>query len=138
VLIIVEGVHQEVPDTTPGIQPVYIGNSPPGAANPAQPTQPAGPTGTEADRLQSAYKTLGQQQGHDYGDNPVGTKPADFTKLGQPAGTAPPAKTGPAAPPVLPNAAPKAAPNSTPPANPPPARRSNQAAGGPPGGQIRR
>jgi rod shape-determining protein MreC len=132
VLIIVEGVHQEIPDTPPAVQPVYIGNPPPAApANGTQPAQPAGPGGTEADRLQSAYKALGQAQGHDYGDNPVGTKPPDFTKLGVPT-TPPPPKAGPAAP--QPGGA------VTPPANSPPpdsARRSNQAAGGPPGGQQR-
>src|SRR5215471_134482 len=54
VLIIVEGVHQEIPDAPPHVQPVYIGNPPPAPpANGTQPTQPAGQGGTEADRLQS-------------------------------------------------------------------------------------
>src|SRR5262249_20914864 len=128
VLIIVEGVHQEIPDAPPHVQPVYIGNPPPAPpANSAQPSQPAGGGGTEADRLQSAYKALGQVQGHDYGDNPVGTKPPDFTKLGTPAAP-PPAKGTPATP--QPGGA--AAPANAPPDS---ARRSNQAAGGPPGGQ---
>ena len=129
VLIIVEGVHQEIPETPPGIQPVYIAPPPPGGAqNPAQPAQP-GANGTEADRLQSAYKSLGEQQGHNFGDNPPGSKPPDFTKLGQP-------QTGGGAAPQAP--VPGAAP-ATPPKNAPPdpSRRSNQAAGGPPGGQIR-
>jgi rod shape-determining protein MreC len=123
VLIVVEGVHQEIPETAPGMQPVYIANPPPsGPANPAQPSQPGAPSGTEADRLQSAYKALGQAQGHDYGDNPPGTKPVDFTKLGVPAGAP---KTGPTGPsgPTAPNVPPDSA------------RRNNQAAGGGPGGQ---
>jgi len=126
VLIIMEGVHQDIPETTPGLQPMFIGNPP---ANPTttQPVQPAGPGGTEADRLEQAYKSLGQAQGHDYGDNPIGTKPIDFSKMGTPAGAAPPAK-GPAAP-----TSPATPPNAPPDA----ARRNNQAAGGPGGGQNR-
>jgi rod shape-determining protein MreC len=132
VLIIVEGVHQDIPETPPVFQPVYIANPPPSSAtNPAQPVQPAAPGGTEADRLQQAYKALGQAQNHDYGDNPIGTKPMDFTKIGGPAGAiqpgaqpGQPSKPGSAAPPA--GAAP-----------PDSARRNNQAAGGPPGGQDR-
>jgi len=117
VLIIVEGVHQEIPDTTPSLQPVYIAPPPPGGgANAAPSEQTANPSGTEADRLESAYKALGQQQGHDFGDNSVGQKPPDYTKVTTPVVVPPPA-------PPPKNAAPDAA------------RRSNQAAGGGPGGQ---
>ncbi|HTS61826.1 MAG TPA: rod shape-determining protein MreC [Candidatus Acidoferrales bacterium] len=127
VLIIVEGVHQDIPDTPPGLQPVYLAPPPPGAApNSVQPVQPGNPGGTEADRLESAYKALGQAQGHDFGDNRPGEKPPDYTKLGQPA--APPApKADGAVPPAT----------GAPPKNPPPdaVRRSNQAGGGP-GGQV--
>jgi len=126
VLIIVEGVHQEIPEAPSGMQPLYIAPAPPGgAANSAQPATPGSSAGTEADRLQSAYKALGQAQGHTFGDNSVGQKPPDYTKIGQPVAN--PAAPAPGSPP------PKNAPN----APPDPARRSNQAAGGPPGGQIR-
>jgi rod shape-determining protein MreC len=134
VLIIVEGVHQEIPETGPGMQPVYIGNPPPAPpASGGQPVQPAGPGGTEADRLQQAYKAIGQAQGHDYGDNPPGTKPVDFTKMGTPAGVNPPPKAAPTGTPAGPGT-----PAVTPPNAPPDAaRRNNQAAGGGPGGQQR-
>jgi rod shape-determining protein MreC len=142
VLIIVEGVHQEIPETPAVMQPVYVAPPPPGASpNGSQPAQPVDPAGTEADRLESAYKSLGQTQGHTFGDNTPGQKAPDFTKVGQPAatgttspapGTAPPA----AAPPV---GAPAATPGAAPQKGGPPdaTRRSNQAAGGPPGGQNR-
>jgi rod shape-determining protein MreC len=127
VLIVMEGVHQDIPETPPTYQPVYIANPPAAPANAPQNAQPVGPGGTEADRLESVYKSLGQAQGHDYGDNPIGTKPMDFTKLSVPAGTAPtPATATPGGPATAP---PNAPPDS--------ARRSNQAAGGPPGGQDR-
>lgn len=136
VLIIVEGVHQEIPETGPGMQPVYIGNPPPvPPAGSGQQLQPAGPGGTEADRLQQAYKSLGEAQNHDYGDNPVGTKPVDFTKLGTPAaGSTAPSKGAPPAAPGGPATPPAAAPSTAPPGA---ARRNNQAAGGGPGGQQR-
>jgi rod shape-determining protein MreC len=136
VLIIVEGVHQEIPDSPPGIQPVYIAPPPPGSGSSAEGTPaPAGPSGgTEADRLQSAYKALGQQQGHDFGDNLPGQKAPDFTKLGQPnpgaAGQGPgTGGQGPAAKGRGPEPA-AAAPSDA-------SRRANQAGGGAPGGQIR-
>ena len=196
VLILTEGVHERIPETPSGVQPVYIAPPPPGteSAAPAEPAVPAS-LGTEADRLRTQYKALGEEQNHKYGDNPPGTKPVDFTKLGNPAApqtqapapaknpASPPAtdakKTAtppgtpagkPAAPPVgaPPNpdvkknnptlpAAPAATPpkpttggpspspakQSAPPAgtpakNPPDAaRRVNQSAGAPPGGQPR-
>jgi rod shape-determining protein MreC len=117
VLIIVEGVHQEIPDTPPTMQPVYISAPPPGSgSNPADPGASGAPTGTEADRLHAAYKALGEQQGHTFGDNSTGQKPPDYTKVTTPVVVPPPA-------PPPKNAAPDAA------------RRSNQAAGGGPGGQ---
>ena len=134
VLIIVEGVHQDVPETPPGIQPVYIAPPPPGGApNPAQPAHP-GANGTEADRLESAYKSLGEAQGHNFGDNPPGSKPPDFTKLAPPGtgsgGPAPGAGKALPAPGTGEGAPPKTQPPDS-------SRRSNQAAGGAPGGQIR-
>jgi rod shape-determining protein MreC len=135
VLILVQGVHQSIPDAQGGAQPVYIAPAPP-IANAAD-GQPANSTsapastappmassgaasgasaGTEADRLRSTYKATGEAQKHTYGEGLPGTKPPDFTKL-TPAGTAP-ASPNPAPPPV----------------KPPDARRANQPAGAPPGG----
>jgi rod shape-determining protein MreC len=92
VLILIEGVHQRIPDAPSGTQPVYIAPAPPGSEStkPAD-AAPAPATGTEADRLRSQYQTLGQEQKHTYGENPPGTKPPDFTRLptpGAPAGAA--------------------------------------------------
>jgi hypothetical protein len=69
------------------MQPVYIAPPAPGSeSTPADAAVPAS-LGTEADRLRSQYQALGEEQKHTYGDNPPGTKPMDFTKLGNP-GTA--------------------------------------------------
>ena len=162
VLILVEGVHEAIPEKAAGMQPVYIAPPPPGGEG--KPVE-AGPSasGTEADRLRGQYQTLGVEQKHKYGDNPPGTKAPDFTKLpgtGAPgAGKAPaaaPAATRPltAPSPVTPAPAlnpPGAEPGRgaapVPPATPPVTpgrgaadanRRSNQVAGAPSGGPARR
>jgi rod shape-determining protein MreC len=130
VLILIEGVHQRIPDAPSGMQPIYIASPPPGSeSKPADAAAPA-PLGTEADRLRAQYQTLGEEQKHTYGENPPGAKPPDFTKLANPgaaggyplgpAGTSTPSPAGappnagagknppsPAgAPPVAPPAAP--------------------------------
>ena len=98
VLILLEGVHMEIPDAPPTNQPVYIGPPAPSAAGATgpdgqvQPPSPTGP-GTAADALKSQYQAVGAAENHTFGVGEVGSKPPDFTKLGQPL----PAK--PAAPP---------------------------------------
>ena len=102
VLILLEGVHQDIPKTPPANQPVYIAPPPaPGqnsADTPASPQQPA--PGTEADKLRQEYKAVGEAQNHNFGEGGPGSKPPDFTKLPPESGTrvVPPAAQ-PAAPP---------------------------------------
>jgi rod shape-determining protein MreC len=82
VLILVAGVHQEIPDTPPVNQSVFIGTPPPAGAvkppdNPGN-ALPAAPAGTEADRLRTQYKDIGDAQGHKFGEGTPGSKPPDF------------------------------------------------------------
>jgi rod shape-determining protein MreC len=81
VLIILNGVHQDIPEVAPAHQPVYIGAPPPAPAQePANPgTAPT--TGTAADRLRSEYKALGEAENYTFGDSGVGARAPDFTKL---------------------------------------------------------
>ena len=152
VLILIEGVHQRIPDAPSGMQPIYIAPAPPGSEStkPAD-AAPAPATGTEADRLRSQYQTLGEEQKHTYGENPPGTKPPDFTKLpspGTPAGTvgqapatvpasspskntASPAKSTASPAPVLPN---PGAPGQA----PAPARSTVAPAAAPPAPDVRK
>jgi rod shape-determining protein MreC len=101
VLILVEGVHQAIPDTPPMNQSVFIGSPPPAdtvkpPVNPGN-SPPGVPPGTEADRLRTLYKDIGDAQGHKFGEGTPGSKPPDFNlKLPSPA--APPASK-PAVPP---------------------------------------
>jgi rod shape-determining protein MreC len=124
VLILIEGVHQAIPDAAPGMQPMYLAPAPPSDGKPAEVAPTVGAAGTEADRLRGQYKALGEAQNHTYGANPMGAKPADFTKLG----AAPPA--------AAPAAAGGAVPGGAPPAAGKPAETPKPAAG-PGGGQIR-
>ena len=100
-LIILSGVHQEIPDTPPGNQPVYIAPAPPDATK----TSPAADTGgapedaagaaapaTEADRLRTHYKALGDAQNHVFGENLPGQKPPNFNLTLPPGGVQPPGK----------------------------------------------
>jgi rod shape-determining protein MreC len=162
VLILVEGVHQAIPETPSGNQPVYIAPPPtPGsAASPAPAdTQPAA-VGTEADRLRTQYKAIGDAQGHTFGVGLPGSKPPDFN-LKLPPPTPAPTPGSPATPArpsasALPNANGAGAVGRGPgagsrepaavtapvPAAPPPkpadaGRRMNQAAGAGPGGLPR-
>ncbi len=81
VLILVQGVHQEIPDTPPTSQPVYIAPSPAGEVADAPAGQPPPATATEADKLRAIYQAAGDAQGHVYGTGTPGSKPPDFTKL---------------------------------------------------------
>jgi rod shape-determining protein MreC len=138
VLILVQGVHQEIPDAPPVSQPVYIAPAPPvangtaegqpantgsaasTAASPAGAAPSGAASGTEADKLRSIYKATGDAQKHTFGEGLPGAKPPDFTKL-PPAGTVP-ASPNPGPPPVK---------------SPDAGRRANQGAGVPPGGPPR-
>ena len=102
VLIMVEGVHQAIPDEPVANQPVYIAPAPPAAAQAASNAPPA--AGTEADKLRAQYKAVGDAQGHKFGEGLPGAKPADFNlkvPVTQPGAAAPGAvKTTPPAVPA--------------------------------------
>ncbi len=95
VLIVIQGVHQDLPEGPPSSQPVYIAAPPPATAAGQQPpadTPPPPSAGTEADRLRLQYKAIGDTQKHTFGAGAPGSKPPDFNlKLPNGAGlVAPP------------------------------------------------
>jgi rod shape-determining protein MreC len=83
VLILLQGVHQEIPDTPTGNQPIYIAPPPPGTSPTTQVTtpNPAPGLGTDADKLRAIYKSAGEAQNFTFGGGPQGVRPPDFTKL---------------------------------------------------------
>jgi rod shape-determining protein MreC len=104
VLVVLEGVHQAIPEVPPPNAPIYLGTPPPPAAG-EQTTQPSGPPGTDADKLVQKYRQIGAAENHKFGEGPPGSKPPDFNiKLpppgaegssSQPAAAKPPAVPGP-------------------------------------------
>jgi rod shape-determining protein MreC len=99
VLIVLTGVHQQIPNAPPSNQSVYIAPPPPSAAAPdagaSGATGSTAATGTEADRLRARYKAIGDAQNHIFGEGLPGSKPPNFN-LAQPA-TGATAATGPTA-----------------------------------------
>lgn len=102
VLVILEGVHQEIPELRTASQPVYLAPLPPGEPGDTQPASaqsaPAGGSNnapilaTDADKLREHYKEVSDAQGHKFGDNPVGSKAVNFNlpvKPGENSASAP-------------------------------------------------
>ncbi len=125
VLIILEGVHQEIPEFKAASEPVYLAPLPPAASAEPASDQSASTGGsanppvlaTDADKLREHYQEVSNAQGHAFGDNPVGSKAVNFnlpvkpgetpasTKAGSPAATNA-AQPKPAAKPVQPKTPP--------------------------------
>ena len=96
VLILIEGVHQTIPNEQTASQPIYIAPPPPGADAQA-PAAPGPTSGTEADKLRAQYKAIGDAQNHKFGEGLPGSKPPDFNLSLKvpPAPAAGPGKTVP-------------------------------------------
>jgi rod shape-determining protein MreC len=79
VLIVLEGVHQTIPDApNASAAAVHLQSPPP--ADPSIPQTPSTAAGaaTDADRLRDRYKALGEAQNHKFGEGLPGSKPPDF------------------------------------------------------------
>ena len=79
-LILLEGVHQEVPQLETSQTPLYLGPAPPPdpRASEQTPNNTREPSGTAADRLLQRYKAIGAAQSHTFGTGAPGSKPPDF------------------------------------------------------------
>jgi rod shape-determining protein MreC len=83
VLILIEGVHQAIPEEPLANQPVYL--SPPVPPSDLQASAMQVASGTDADKLRSQYKIIGDAQNHKFGEGGVGEKPANFNLKVNPA-----------------------------------------------------
>ena len=92
VLIVLEGVHQAIPEVPPANAPIYLGTPPPPAPG-EQAIQPASPAGTDADKLLQKYRQIGAAENHKFGEGGPGAKPPDFNlKIPAPGAQAPAAE----------------------------------------------
>ncbi len=104
VLIVTEGVHQSIPDQATASSDVHLTPAPPAEAAGTPSGLSALPGNTDADRIKSAYKKIGDAQNHVFGEGAPGSKPPDFNiKV---SGNPPPAKQPAAAQPAATQAAP--------------------------------
>jgi rod shape-determining protein MreC len=124
VLIIVEPVHQEIPENNLSNQPVFI-NPAPASSSQTEDAMPGGQVGTEADKMRAQMKALSDQQGHVFGSSDG--KIPDFNARNPlaPASAGQPGTAAPAGSPKPQDGTPAPA-NKTSDT----ARRANQAAGG--------
>ena len=125
VLVIVDPVHQAIPDAPSSDAPVFLAPD----VNPGDQSQPTGGSGlTAADKLRDEYKKIGDAQKHTFGIGEPGTLPPNFN-LKVPGVNAPgvsaPAANLPVGP-QLPNKKAEAGPKTpaTVPATPPTTRSS--------------
>ena len=95
VLIVLQGVHQDIPELKTAAAPVYL--APPlkeGQTEPSPSTsQPAASRPplltTDADKVREHYQQVGAAQGHKFGENLPGSKPADFNYQVKPGESVP-------------------------------------------------
>ncbi len=133
VLIVLQGVHQPIPDAA-SAAPGYKILAAPTDASAQTPQAEGGQPSvlvTDADRLREQYKQAGAAQNHVFGEGTPGSKPPDFTKIQGIRGSTPPPLTPK---PVVPNAQPGATANTgaaqtgKPPLNPQPGTAANPGA----------
>jgi rod shape-determining protein MreC len=95
VLVIVDPVHQDIPEEPAADTPVFM--APDVKADATQPAQPAPRNGTQADQLLDQYQKLGEAQNHQFGEGGPGTPPPNFN-IKVPGVNAPPGTPGAATP----------------------------------------
>jgi len=78
VLIVLEGVHQTIPDAPNASAAVHLQSPPPADTSISPTPSTAAAPGTDADKLRDHYKAVGEAQGHKFGAGLPGSKPPDF------------------------------------------------------------
>ncbi len=97
VLIVLDAVHQEIPEDNVAVGGYRLLSSPPETGAPGAATQ-ANAVNTDADKLKEAYREVGAAEKHTFGEGLPGSIPPDFTHLGVTKTSPPsgiPASTGP-------------------------------------------
>ena len=76
VLVILEGVHQPIPEGQAPVSAVHLQAPPPDEGASVEPGTPA--LSTDADRMRQHYQKIGEAEGHTFGQGLPGSKPPDF------------------------------------------------------------
>jgi len=79
-LIILQGVHQQIPQNENAAQAYKI-LPPPSDSGPEAPEGSQSALATDADRLRDQYKQAGDTQHHTFGEGTPGSPAPDFTKI---------------------------------------------------------
>lgn len=135
VLIVLEGVHQAIPDAANLSASGYsVLPAPPPTQTPAKAQTGVDPMSrasqTEADRLRERYKRIGEAQNHVFGEGAPGSKPPNFNLDPDKVKPAPPAPATPGGA----TAAPR--PSTTNPAAPPSGAQPRPTIERPPSGAV--
>lgn len=78
VLVVLEGIHQPIPDPAQASPTLKMLTPPPVDSSAITSSAPDAPLGTEADRVLDRYKKIGQVEGHQYGGGGLGARLPDF------------------------------------------------------------
>lgn len=78
VLIVVQGVHQEIPELAAPAPSVYIGPDVPADSSAPSSLEGRQPLLTDADRLREKYRAVGEAQNHKFGEGLPGSTPPNF------------------------------------------------------------
>jgi rod shape-determining protein MreC len=78
VLVILEGVHQTIPERQAPDTKVHLQAPPPAESVSGADAAAAPALSTDADRLRDRYEKIGAAQGHKFGEGTPGSKPPDF------------------------------------------------------------
>ena len=81
VLIVLEGVHQPIPDVEMASPGINLIPAPPTAEGEDAPARTPSVATTDADRLKDQYRQAAEAQHHTFGEGLPGSTPPDFTKL---------------------------------------------------------
>jgi rod shape-determining protein MreC len=85
VLIVVQGVHQEIPEMAAPSPAVYIGPDVPADKTTPSTLDKKQQTQTDADRLREKYREVGEAQNHKFGEGTPGSTPPNFNLPTKPA-----------------------------------------------------
>jgi len=94
VLVVLEGVHQAIPENELPAPGIHMMPLPPEVAQAPKASQTI-LGNTAADRLRTAYQEVGEQQGHHFGEGLPGSTPPNFNLKVTPGAKPNPAATRP-------------------------------------------